>query len=159
MSKNIVITGASSGIGAALATAYAAPDATLLLIARDAARLDEAAQTARAKGAAVETARIDVTDAEAMAKALEAQGIECMIDDRKGSVGSKLKDSDIIGFPLRVVFGRDLKDGKVEVFNRLTDEKDTKPIADAEVWVADFVKAELSAAEERCNSVPNPWYE
>ena len=72
MSKNIVITGASSGIGAALATAYAAPDATLLLIARDAARLDEAAQTARAKGAAVETARIDVTDAEAMATALLA---------------------------------------------------------------------------------------
>lgn len=97
--------------------------------------------------------------AEAMAKSLEAEGVECMIDDRKGSVGSKLKDSDIIGLPLRVVFGRDLKDGKVEVYNRLTDEKDTKPLADAEVWLADFVKAELAAADERCNSVPNPWYE
>lgn len=97
--------------------------------------------------------------AEAMAKSLEAEGVECMVDDRKGSIGSKLKDSDIIGFPLRVVFGRDLSDGKVEVFNRLTDEKDIKPLAEAETWVRDFVKAELAAAEERCASVENPWYE
>ena len=38
--KNILITGASSGLGAALARALARPDVTLLLWGRDAARLD-----------------------------------------------------------------------------------------------------------------------
>ncbi|HTZ37450.1 MAG TPA: SDR family NAD(P)-dependent oxidoreductase, partial [Stellaceae bacterium] len=37
--STIVITGASSGLGAALATAYAAPGVTLGLIARNATRL------------------------------------------------------------------------------------------------------------------------
>ena len=41
--KNMVITGASSGIGAALARLYAGQRARLLLIGRDAARLDAVA--------------------------------------------------------------------------------------------------------------------
>lgn len=91
--------------------------------------------------------------AEAMAANLEAQGVECLVDDRKGSIGSKLKDSDILGMPLRVVFGRDLADGKVETFNRLTGEKDVVAIADAEAFVAATVKAELDAANARRDAV------
>lgn len=87
--------------------------------------------------------------AETMAAELESLGCECLIDDRKGSVGSKLKDSDIIGLPLRVVFGRDLKDGKVEMYNRLTDEKAVVPMADAVDALANFVGSELAAAEAR----------
>lgn len=66
----IALTGASSGIGAALAAEYAAPGVALLLIARDAARLAEVAARAQAKGAEVETAAVDVTDAAALAAAL-----------------------------------------------------------------------------------------
>ncbi|MCA1941356.1 MAG: SDR family NAD(P)-dependent oxidoreductase, partial [Caenispirillum bisanense] len=41
--RAIVITGASSGIGRALAEEYAAPGVFLALTGRDAARLEEAA--------------------------------------------------------------------------------------------------------------------
>lgn len=91
--------------------------------------------------------------AEGMGEKLEALGCECIVDDRKGSLGSKLKDADIIGMPLRVVFGRDLADGKVEIFNRLTDEKDVVPIDDAIERLAGFVRDELAAANARRDAV------
>ena len=59
----IVITGASSGLGAGLARAGAGPECTLGLIGRDAARLAEVAAACRALGAVVETAVLDVGDA------------------------------------------------------------------------------------------------
>ena len=65
--KTIVITGASAGLGAALAQAYAAPGVTLCLIARNEPRIAGVARTCRARDAIVETALIDVTDAKAMA--------------------------------------------------------------------------------------------
>lgn len=66
MTQTIVLTGASSGIGAALAAEYAGPGRAMLLIARDADRLGATAEAARAAGAEVETALVDVTDADAM---------------------------------------------------------------------------------------------
>lgn len=64
--KHILITGASSGLGAELARTYAAPGATLALTGRDAARLEAVAEQCRAKGATVETAVLDVTEAAAL---------------------------------------------------------------------------------------------
>lgn len=64
--RHIVITGASAGLGRALAHAYAAPGAVLGLIGRDAERLDAVAQTCRAQGAQVDTGLIDVRDGAAM---------------------------------------------------------------------------------------------
>ncbi|MBK5911590.1 short-chain dehydrogenase [Rhodothalassium salexigens] len=69
--RTIVITGASSGIGAALARAYAAPDMVLALTGRDAQRLEETAEACRRKNATVETATVDVTDAPAMERWLK----------------------------------------------------------------------------------------
>lgn len=60
--RTIVITGASGGIGSALARAYAAPGRILALLGRDEARLETVAQTCRAAGATAETACLDVTD-------------------------------------------------------------------------------------------------
>jgi short-subunit dehydrogenase len=64
--RHILITGASSGIGAALAVHYAAPGVRLVLGGRDARRLDEVAARCAALGAQVESHRVDVTDRPAM---------------------------------------------------------------------------------------------
>jgi len=65
MSASILISGASSGLGAALAKAYAAAGVTLFLGGRNQDRLNEVAETCRKMGAAVETEIVDVTDAKA----------------------------------------------------------------------------------------------
>lgn len=70
--RHVVITGATAGLGRALALAYAAPGVVVGLIGRDAARLDEVAAACRARGAAVECGRVDVCDAEAMRTWLNA---------------------------------------------------------------------------------------
>ena len=62
----IAITGASSGLGRALALEYAGPGVSLALIGRDAARLDAAAALARARGAETRIGAIDVRDRAAM---------------------------------------------------------------------------------------------
>lgn len=75
--RSIALTGASSGIGRALAAELAAPGTTLLLFGRDPARLAETAALAATRGAAVETATVDSRDASAMAATLTA------FDDRR----------------------------------------------------------------------------
>jgi short-subunit dehydrogenase len=68
MPDHVVITGASSGIGAALAKAYSRSGVRLSLLARNAARLDEAAQVGRARGAEVAVHTADVADAGALTR-------------------------------------------------------------------------------------------
>lgn len=70
--RSIVITGASSGIGRALAIAYAAPGIRLALAGRDEGRLDDAAAQCSAKGAAVRTEQIDIRDRDGMADWIRA---------------------------------------------------------------------------------------
>lgn len=60
--KNILITGASSGIGEALAWHYAAPGVFLGLSGRDEERLLSVAEMCRRKGAEVDVAVLDVTN-------------------------------------------------------------------------------------------------
>lgn len=66
MTKHILITGASSGLGRALAVRYADKGVTLSLSGRSQERLEETAQLCRDKGSDVYTKVIDVTDREAM---------------------------------------------------------------------------------------------
>ena len=66
--KHIIITGASSGLGAALAEQYAAPGVTLGLTGRNAARLEKVAEKCRDKGARAVKAVIDVRDDAIMAE-------------------------------------------------------------------------------------------
>jgi NADP-dependent 3-hydroxy acid dehydrogenase YdfG len=64
----ILITGASSGIGEALARLYARPGVSLALTGRDAARLAATAAACRDAGAHVVDGIVDATDAPAMAR-------------------------------------------------------------------------------------------
>ena len=66
--NSILITGASNGIGAALAREYARPGCTLFLGGRDTARLAGVAADCQAKGAAALPEAIDVVDADAIAR-------------------------------------------------------------------------------------------
>lgn len=66
----IVITGASRGIGSALAETYAATGASLALIGRDAESLAKVAGRCRALGSEVETLVVDVRERDALADAL-----------------------------------------------------------------------------------------
>jgi NAD(P)-dependent dehydrogenase (short-subunit alcohol dehydrogenase family) len=64
---HVAITGASSGLGRALALANAAPGRVLHLAARDTARLEDTAAACRAMGAEVTATQLDVRDAAACA--------------------------------------------------------------------------------------------
>ncbi|MGH8730038.1 MAG: SDR family NAD(P)-dependent oxidoreductase [Burkholderiales bacterium] len=63
-----VVTGASSGIGRAIALELAAQGSALCLIGRDEERLNACAQTARKKNVAVQTFRLDLTDDQEMGR-------------------------------------------------------------------------------------------
>jgi short-subunit dehydrogenase len=65
--RTALITGASSGIGAALSEALAQPGVTLHLSGRDAARLETVADACRRRGAVANASVLDVRDVDAMA--------------------------------------------------------------------------------------------
>jgi len=78
--RHILITGASSGLGAALAVAYAAAGVSLVLGARRIEQLDSVADACRKRGARVETARVDVTDRERTAAWVRAADASAPLD-------------------------------------------------------------------------------
>ncbi len=80
VSRTIVITGASRGLGAALARAYAGPEVLLGLTARQSPLLVEAAEDCEQRGACVRHAHIDVEDALATRQFLHAIDAERPID-------------------------------------------------------------------------------
>jgi short-subunit dehydrogenase len=96
----VVITGASSGLGAALALLYARPGVAMGLVGRDPERLAASAAACRAAGATVESVMIDVTDGSALAGWLEtfdqAYPVELLIANAGTSAGP---DPDIPGEP------------------------------------------------------------
>lgn len=63
-------------------------------------------------------------------------GVETLFDDRDGSIGAKIKDSKMLGTPYTVVFGNSLNEGKLEIENNKTGEKQ---LIGADQFV-DFVK-------------------
>jgi short-subunit dehydrogenase len=78
--RTILITGASGGIGAALARAHAASGVTLLLWGRDEARLNEAAHACRARGAVCHLETFDLRDTDALVARLSAADSQSPID-------------------------------------------------------------------------------
>ena len=63
-----------------------------------------------------------VAAAETLYQDLNQAGIDTLLDDRTERAGVKFKDADLIGIPYRIVTGRSLKEGKVEVVQRATHQ-------------------------------------
>jgi prolyl-tRNA synthetase len=82
-----------------------------------------------------------VAAAEQLYQDLNQAGIETLLDDRDERAGVKFKDVDLVGIPYRIVTGRSLQQGKVEVVKRANHESQEIAI-DAVVttlkqWIAD----------------------
>ena len=96
--RSIAITGASSGIGAALAKACAAPGVRLALSGRNEARLAMVAGQCRTAGAEVATALVDVRQAEAVAGWIAeqeaSQPLDLVIANAGVSAGTAGGDED-----------------------------------------------------------------
>ncbi|MEQ8997861.1 MAG: proline--tRNA ligase [Coleofasciculus sp. B1-GNL1-01] len=80
--------------------------------------------------------------AETLYQQLWQAGVETLLDDRDERAGVKFKDADLIGIPYRIVTGRSLKQGKVEVVQRATHQSQELPLDQ----VASTVKQWLDAA-------------
>jgi len=59
------------------------------------------------------------------------RGIDVIYDDREESAGFKFADADLVGFPYRIVVGRKVKEGKVELQRRATGESWDVPVKEA----------------------------
>ncbi|TYO96304.1 prolyl-tRNA synthetase [Geothermobacter ehrlichii] len=75
------------------------------------------------------------------------RGIEVLLDDRDERPGSKFKDADLIGIPLRVTVGsRGLKDGRLELQQRRSGERTLYPVDEMADRVVEQVRAAMCAA-------------
>jgi prolyl-tRNA synthetase len=83
-----------------------------------------------------------VQAAEKLYVELQRLGVETLLDDRDARPGPKLKDSELLGFPFRILCGRSLAEGKVEIERRAGGEKELVALEDAAKWVAEAVAKE-----------------
>jgi prolyl-tRNA synthetase len=83
--------------------------------------------------------------AEKLYEELLAMGVEALLDDRDERPGSKFKDADLIGIPLRVTVGaRALKEGALELQERRSGERTMLPVAEAARMLAERVRQSLA---------------
>ncbi|MGB3299766.1 MAG: proline--tRNA ligase [Phormidesmis sp.] len=82
--------------------------------------------------------------AEKLYAELTAAGVETLLDDRKERAGVKFKDAELIGIPFRVVTGRSLKAGKVEVVKRADGESQEIAIEDVVTTLKRWVDEAIS---------------
>jgi prolyl-tRNA synthetase len=91
----------------------------------------------------------NISDAAQMAAAeqlyqeLNAAGIETILDDRDERAGVKFKDADLIGIPYRIVTGRSLQKGEVEVVVRATKQSQEIPVTQVKETIASWIAATI----------------
>ncbi|WP_341737340.1 proline--tRNA ligase [Microcoleus sp. CAWBG640] len=78
--------------------------------------------------------------AEKLYAELNQSGIETLLDDRDERAGVKFKDADLIGIPYRIVPGRSLKSGKVEVVERSTHKSQEILIEEVNSTLKQWIK-------------------
>ena len=92
--KTVLLTGASSGIGAAAADKFAAAGAKVIAVARRADLLDELATRIGAAGGDIRTAVCDVTDLDAVDALVEEVGVvDILVNNAGRSIRRPLAES------------------------------------------------------------------
>jgi len=87
--------------------------------------------------------------AEKIHDSLISLGVDVILDDRDQRAGVKFKDSDLIGFPLRVTIGaKALAEGKVEVKWRWEKEAVLLPVETAAATIAEWIAEEKKTGEK-----------
>ncbi|MCD4689777.1 MAG: proline--tRNA ligase, partial [Desulfuromonadaceae bacterium] len=77
-------------------------------------------------------------------QALQQAGVEVLLDDRDERAGSKFKDADLLGIPLRLTVGsRGLKEEMVELQRRSDGERTMLPLVEAAERLAEQVRQAL----------------
>ncbi|NEP06516.1 MAG: proline--tRNA ligase [Okeania sp. SIO2G4] len=82
--------------------------------------------------------------AESLYKELNEAGIETILDDRDERAGVKFKDADLIGIPYRIVTGRSLKSGKVELVERATHQSQEILVEEVLSTLKDLIEKALT---------------
>ncbi len=77
--------------------------------------------------------------AEDVYQLLKDHNIDVILDDRDERAGFKFKDADLIGFPLKIITGKSIAEGKVEVKDRKTGNTENVEIG----MLLDYVKKYL----------------
>jgi prolyl-tRNA synthetase len=83
--------------------------------------------------------------ADAIYTGMKAAGLDVYFDDRDERAGVKFKDADLMGCPIRVVVGKGLATGVVEVKQRGTDVVETVALADIIQHVTELKQLLLTA--------------
>ncbi|BAZ15743.1 prolyl-tRNA synthetase [Calothrix sp. NIES-4071] len=85
-----------------------------------------------------------VEAAEQLYTELNKAGVETLLDDRNERAGVKFKDADLIGIPYRIVTGKALANGKVELVQRKTKESQEIAVEDVvptlKQWIQEAIK-------------------
>jgi prolyl-tRNA synthetase len=85
--------------------------------------------------------------AEGLYDSLKSRGVDVLFDDRDERSGVKFKDADLIGYPVKVVVGRALNEGNMEVGLR-RDKASTQavPVGEAADYVVKLLAQERGGA-------------
>lgn len=81
--------------------------------------------------------------AEKLYTELNQAGIETILDDRNERAGVKFKDADLIGIPYRIVPGRSLKSGKLEIVERASHKSQEIAIEEVVSTLKNWIQAAL----------------
>ena len=70
--------------------------------------------------------------------------METLLDDRDERAGVKFKDAELVGIPYRIVTGRSLQQGKVEVVKRATKASQEIALDQLVATIKQWVDEELA---------------
>ena len=68
-------------------------------------------------------------------------GVDVLLDDREERPGVKFKEADLLGIPVKVVVGKGLAEGTLEVsLRRSGDQKEAVAAVEAASYVSELVR-------------------